>query len=86
MANISLRNLDENVLIKIKFQAVTNNISMEEEIRTILRIGVEENEKLGDAAIRISSGADYNDGSELQLLKKDVHDAINLKGLTTSQD
>ena len=53
MANISIRKLDDSILHRIKLQAVHNKVSMEEEVRTILKNGVQESERVGDTAIRI---------------------------------
>jgi len=57
MANLSIRRIDEDTLRRLRIQAASNGVSMEEEIRRILKRAVEASEPLGDLAVRLFSPA-----------------------------
>lgn len=44
MASITIRNLDDNVKTRLRLRAALNGHSMEEEVRQILSVAVEESE------------------------------------------
>ena len=46
MASITIRNLDDNVKLKLRLRAALHNRSMEDEARDILRIAVAEDRML----------------------------------------
>ncbi|MGR3274641.1 FitA-like ribbon-helix-helix domain-containing protein [Acaryochloris marina NIES-2412] len=56
MASITIRNLDEDIKIKLRVQAAQNNRSMEEEARIILRQALAEAEaepNIADLALQL---------------------------------
>jgi len=73
MANISIRKLNDDIFKQIKLQAVHNKVSMEEEVRTILKNGIENNENVGDAAIQIFSDSNVEIDNSFQVPKRVVH-------------
>ena len=65
MASLSIRKLEENTLEKLRARAAQHGVSMEEEVRQIIRLAVSSPERLGDFAVSLISVA-YG-GGELQL-------------------
>ena len=65
MASLSVRKLDDNTLDKLRARAAQHGVSMEEEVRRIIRLAVSSPERLGDFAVGLFSVA-YS-GDELQL-------------------
>ena len=65
MASLSIRKLEENTLEKLRARAAQHGVSMEEEVRQIIRLAVSSPERLGDFAVNLFSVA-YG-GGELQL-------------------
>lgn len=53
MANLSVRKLDEDVFSKLRMRAAAHGISMEEEVRQILKRAVTSPIKLGDMALQL---------------------------------
>ena len=60
MANLSVRNIDEQTVANLRVRAARHGISMEEEIRQILRQAAMTPDRLGDLAVRLFSPA-YGD-------------------------
>lgn len=75
MASISVRKIDRDTLDRLRLQAAKHGVSMEEEVRRILKRSVATPECLGDLAVRLFSPA-YN-GEELQLPGREVHEPVN---------
>ena len=57
MANLSVRNLDDEIVANLRVRAARHGVSMEEEIRHILRNAAATPERLGDLAVRLFSPA-----------------------------
>jgi len=53
MASLSVRKLDDETLARLRIQAASHGISMEEEARRILKAAVAAPERLGDLALQI---------------------------------
>ena len=74
MGSISVRKLDDNVLKALRIRAAAHGISMEEEVRRILKEAVAPKEGLGDAALRIF-GSEH--GFDLEPLPREPHEPID---------
>ncbi|NOT84185.1 MAG: Arc family DNA-binding protein [Methylococcaceae bacterium] len=74
MANLSIRKLDEDVLIKLRNLAAANGVSMEEEVRQILKQAVSQHLKLGDMAVQLFG---ETAGVELEMLKQPAHEPMD---------
>ena len=70
MANLSVRKLDEETLNRIRVRAAHHGVSMEEEVRQILKRAVIVPERLGDLAIRFFGS---KHGVDLKLSKQKPH-------------
>jgi plasmid stability protein len=53
MANLSVRKLDEETLARLRVRAASHGVSMEEEVRRILKEAVASPERLGDLALEL---------------------------------
>lgn len=71
MANISVRNLDDDIVKRLRIRAVEHGCSMEAEVRKILSDTVLTPERLGDFAIRIFSPTYETDG-EFELPERET--------------
>ncbi|RIK92041.1 MAG: hypothetical protein DCC73_14435 [Proteobacteria bacterium] len=71
MANLSIRKLDDKTLKRLRIQAAQHGVSMEEEVRQILKRSVAAPERLGDLALRLFNPA-YGD-KPLELPKRKPH-------------
>jgi antitoxin FitA len=76
MANLSIRKLDENVYSRLRFLAITHGVSMEEEVRQILKQAVTHQIKLGDMALQLF-GEEL--GVELKLTEYTAHEPMDLE-------
>jgi plasmid stability protein len=76
MASISVRNLDDDTVTRLRVRAAQHGVSMEEEVRRILARSVSGPERLGDLAATIF-GPDH--GVDLQLPDRVPHDPMNLE-------
>jgi plasmid stability protein len=76
MANLSIRKLDENVYSRLRFLATTHGVSMEEEVRQILKQAVTHQVKLGDMALQLFGEAQ---GVELKLTEYTAHEPMDLE-------
>jgi len=77
MPSLSVRKLDELTFRQLRIQAAKHGVSMEEEVRQIIKRAVTTPENLGDLAVRLFSAA-YN-GEELSLPQRETHDPLNFK-------
>lgn len=75
MANISVRQLDDATLERLRQRAHQHGISMEAEVRRILQAAVAEPARLGDLAIS-TFGQEH--GIELELPGHPPHPAMDL--------
>ena len=67
MANITIRNLDDDVHARLRVRAAGNGQSMEEEVRQILRKAVRRAPRSGDLASIIRSHFGPENGVDLTL-------------------
>lgn len=72
MASLSVRKIDDDVYERLRIRAARHGVSMEEEVRQILRRAVAAPERLGDLAL------DYfgAEGVELELPPRKPHDPM----------
>ncbi len=75
MANLSVRKLDEEVFSKLRLRAATHGVSMEEEVRQILKQAVTNPISLGDMALQLFGEAQ---GVELELSERNPHEPLDL--------
>ena len=61
MANLSVRRIDDETYEQLRVRAAEHGVSMEEEVRRILRRAVSAPEKLGDLAL-VVFGSDHGAG------------------------
>jgi plasmid stability protein len=74
MPSLSVRKIDEKTLSQLRMQAAKHGVSMEEEVRQIIKRAVTTPENLGDLAVRLFCSA-YN-GEGLSLPEREVHDPL----------
>ncbi|MCY4361965.1 MAG: hypothetical protein OXE42_07255, partial [Gammaproteobacteria bacterium] len=65
MTSLSVRKLDDDTLTRLRVRAAQHGVSMEEEVRQIIKRAVSTPERLGDLAVRLFAPA-YG-GPELEL-------------------
>ncbi|MFZ2406066.1 MAG: hypothetical protein WAW41_13080 [Methylobacter sp.] len=75
MANLSVRKLDEDVFSKLRMRAATHGVSMEEEVRQILKQAVTNPIKLGDMSVQLFG---EQQGIELELPEHTPHEPLEL--------
>ena len=78
MANLSIRNLDDDTVATLRRRAERHGVSMEEEVRRILRREAAAPERLGDLAVRLFSPA-YGE-PPLTLPERETHEPIDFAG------
>jgi antitoxin FitA len=76
MANLSIRQVDEETLRQLRLRAARHGVSTEEEVRRILRRAVSSPERLGDLAVSMF-GATH--GVELELSQRTPHEPIEFE-------
>jgi len=74
LASLSVRKIDNDVYERLKVRAAKHGVSMEEEVRQILKNTVEAPERLGDLALEYFGRAN---GVELETLVRKAHDPID---------
>ncbi len=74
MASLSVRKIDNDVYERLRIRAAQHGVSMEEEVRQILKRAVSAPERLGDLAL------DYfgANGVELELPPREPHAPITV--------
>lgn len=77
MANISIRKIDDDVYERLRIRAANHGLSMEEEVRQILKHTVNAPEKLGDLAVECFG---ENNGVDLTLPAHQPHEPIKFNG------
>lgn len=75
MANLSLRNLDDDTYRKLRVRAAEHGVSMEEEIRRILRRSVATSGKLGELAVECFGS---EAGVDLELPPREISEPRDL--------
>jgi plasmid stability protein len=75
MPSLSVRKVDEKTMSQLRMQAAKHGVSMEEEVRQIIKRAVSTPEDLGDLAVRLFCSA-YN-GEELIIPERETHDPLN---------
>ena len=74
MANLSVRKLDDETVAHLRVRAAEHGVSMEEEVRQILKQAVTIPDRLGDLAVRLFSPA-WGE-AELELPEREVHEPV----------
>jgi antitoxin FitA len=75
MANMSIRRLDDETLERLRQRAARHGVSMEEEVRRIIRDAVSAPVHLGDLAVSMF-GPEH--GVDLELPKRRPHEPLTL--------
>lgn len=75
MASLSVRKIDEETLKRLRVRAARHGVSMEEEVRRLIREAVSGPERLGDLALQLF-GPDH--GVELPLPEREAHEPLDL--------
>ncbi len=75
MGGLSVRKLDEETLSRLRIRAARHGVSMEEEVRRILKEAVSAPERLGDLALRMFGPVH---GVDLQLPERSPHEPVGL--------
>jgi antitoxin FitA len=76
LASLSIRKLDDETYDRIRDRAVRHGVSMEEEIRQILRRAVAPPERLGDLFLKTFGPAK---GADLELPLRVPHEPLDLE-------
>lgn len=74
MASISVRRIDDEVYELLRIRASKHGVSMEEEVRQILRRAVSAPERLGDLALEYFG----EDGVDLELPPREPHEPMSV--------
>ena len=74
MPSLSVRKIDKDVYERLRIRAARHGVSMEEEVRRILRLAVAAPELLGDLALECFGP----EGVELELPPREPHDPITV--------
>ena len=75
MASLRVRKLDDDTLRRLRVRAADHGVSMEEEVRRIIKQAVSTPERIGDLAVRLFTPA-YG-GPELELPERKITDPID---------
>ena len=74
MASLSVRKIEDDVYERLRIRAAKRGVSMEEEVRQILRRAVSAPERLGDLARKYFG----DDGVELELASREPHKPMSV--------
>jgi plasmid stability protein len=74
MPSLSVRRIDDDVYERLKRRAAKRGVSMEEEVRRILRLAVAAPERLGDLALECFGAH----GVELELPPREPHEPVRV--------
>ena len=74
MANLSVRKIDGETLVRLRARATQHGVSVEEEARQIIQEAVSAPERLGDLAVRIF-GPQY--GVDVELPQRGAHEPMD---------
>ena len=75
MANISVRKIDEELITRLRKRANQHGVSMEEEVRQIIKQAVSDSDRIGDMALQYF-GEQF--GAELELPQHPPHEPLDL--------
>jgi len=78
MANLSIRNLDDETVAALRRRALRHGVSMEEEVRRILKRETAAPERLGDLAVSLFAAA-YGEPA-LALPEREIHEPMDFDG------
>ncbi len=76
MPSLSVRRIEEETLHLLRQQAARHGVSMEEEVRRIIKHAVSTPERLGDMAVRLFSPA-YVEEEDFELPQREIHDPLS---------
>jgi len=76
MPSIIVRNLDDHTIARLRVRAARHGVSMEEEVRQLLKQAVSAPERLGDLAVRLFSPC-YG-GDEIELPRREIYEPPDL--------
>lgn len=76
MASLSIRKLDDETYIRLRDRAARHGVSMEEEVRQVLKEAVSSPERLGDFFLNVFGAAR---GADLDLPQREIHEPLDLK-------
>lgn len=78
MASLSIRKMDEETVARLRVQAARHGVSMEEEVRQIIRQAVQPEKKLGDLAVDLFGPAwnEDSEGEDFQLPARESSEAM----------
>ena len=75
MASLSIRKIEDEVYERLRVRAAEHGVSMEEEVRRIIRRSVAAPARLGELAVRCF-GSGY--GVDLELPARPAHEPVDL--------
>jgi plasmid stability protein len=76
LASLSIRKLDDETYGRLRDRAARKGVSMEEEVRQILRRAVLPQGRLGDLFLKVFGPAR---GGDLELLPREPHEPLHLE-------
>ncbi len=76
MANLSILKLDDDTYNRLRSRAMRHGVSMEEEVRQILKRAVSPPERLGDLFVKVFGLAK---GVDLDLSPREPHEPVDLE-------
>jgi len=76
MANLSVRKIDEDTYKRLRIRAAENGVSMEEEVRQILKQAVSAPPRLGDLALELF-GPEH--GIDLELPPREFDEPVEFE-------
>ena len=75
MPSLSVRKIEIEILSLLRLQAIKHGVSMEEEVRQIIKKSVTMPEQLGDMAVRLFSPT-YGEGN-FTIAPREIHEPLN---------
>jgi len=75
MPSLSVRQLDEETVARLRARAASHGVSMEEEARRILKEAVSTPERIGDLALQLFGA---RQGVDLELPRREPHEPLDL--------
>jgi plasmid stability protein len=76
MVNLSIRELDNETYERLRDRAIRHGVSMEEEVRQILKRAVSPPERIGDLFLKVFGPAR---GADLESSSREPHEPLNLE-------
>ena len=77
MPSLSVRKIEDETLSLLRLQAARNGVSMEEEVRQIIKKSVSLPIKLGDMAVRLFS-SEYGN-NDIVVAAREVHEPLKFE-------